>query len=166
MSVTNVQHLAILGLASMAFADLANAAGDSGNQALNEMFNEGGVGFEASQAIKAVMSKPLDVQSGVQIALHLLRVAKHPLADIFDAIQAGELKSCIHSHRHGVDAFLVRVEKDEDLAKVLMEVDSSRFELERDDEYLDSTVMTFHELAPMDLRAVDVQDSEDEAEAV
>lgn len=166
MSVNNVQHLAILGLASMAFADLANAASESGNETLNQMFNEGGVGYEASQAVKQVMSQPMDRNSGVQIALHLLRMASHPLADIFDACESGQLKSCLHHHKHGTDAFLVRINDGEDIKAVLNQMDPVRFEIDDHIESLESTPVTLRDLAPLDARFFDEIGDEEEVESI
>lgn len=160
MSTSNVQQMAALALASMAFADLANAASESGVESLNEMFNEGGVGFEASQAVKTMLGNPPTKDSAVEVALHLLRVSGHPLARLYDAQKAGELHVAVHRHRHGMSGFLVRMPSGQDIDKTFMAYDDQTYELDREDEYveLDSVAPDF---ALLDLTGVEIEEDEE-----
>lgn len=158
--MSKLAHQAVLNLVSMAFRELSEAASDSGVDALNELFNEGGIGFEASSAVREGLEEPVTKEKTIELAIALLRSVDHPLASVHEAVEAGQLKTCIHSHRHGVDAFMVRAADDQDVGAALTAHDSDRFELHLESEYLDVATVGYSDLVPLDLRDVEVAEEE------
>lgn len=162
--MSKLAHQAVLNLVSMAFRELSEAASDSGVDALNELFNEGGIGYEASSAVREVLPEPITQEITIELAIALLRSVNHPLASVYEAVEAGQLKTCIHSHRHGVDAFMVRASHDQDVGEALTAHDSDRFELHLESEFLDVVTAGYSDLQPLDLRDIEVDATEEESD--
>ncbi len=150
------QHLKLLHDATLAL-EAARKAIEAGDLTQTKaIFGDQGVGAQAIKALQTT-SESLVGKNGLQaLAFSMLERVGHPFAELHQHLMNSQLVACMHTHRHGVSSFyaVVNDTDTETLKDVLMEYDGPRFEFERDDEFLDVTIVGLPDFEVLDLREV------------